>query len=60
MGVLQRLAFIYFIAATLETIFMKPQPYFTVNNFFFILLINLKHSKQHLNIFLTEHAIGHN
>ncbi|VVC42500.1 Hypothetical protein CINCED_3A015091 [Cinara cedri] len=29
MGVLQRLAFIYFIAATLETIFMKPQPYFT-------------------------------
>jgi len=30
MGVLQRLAFIYFIAATLETIFMKPQPYFTV------------------------------
>jgi len=41
MGVLQRLAFIYFIAATLETIFMKPQPYFTVNNLF-ILLINLK------------------
>lgn len=29
MGTLQRLAFIYFIAATLETIFMKPQPYFT-------------------------------
>lgn len=29
-GVLQRLAFVYFIAATLETIFMKPQPYFTV------------------------------
>ncbi|XP_025412388.1 heparan-alpha-glucosaminide N-acetyltransferase isoform X2 [Sipha flava] len=29
MGVLQRLAFIYFIAATLETIFMKSQPYFT-------------------------------
>lgn len=30
LGVLQRLAFVYFIAATLETIFMKPQPYFTV------------------------------
>lgn len=38
-GVLQRLALIYFIAATLETIFMKPQPYFTV--IFSILLINL-------------------
>ncbi|XP_026814068.1 heparan-alpha-glucosaminide N-acetyltransferase isoform X1 [Rhopalosiphum maidis] len=29
LGVLQRLALVYFIAATLETIFMKPQPYFT-------------------------------
>lgn len=31
MGVLQRLALVYFIAATLETVFMKPQPYFTVS-----------------------------
>ncbi|XP_050428211.1 heparan-alpha-glucosaminide N-acetyltransferase isoform X2 [Adelges cooleyi] len=33
MGVLQRLAIIYFIAATLETIFMRPQPYFTNTKF---------------------------
>ncbi|XP_050531798.1 heparan-alpha-glucosaminide N-acetyltransferase [Daktulosphaira vitifoliae] len=33
LGILQRLAIIYFVASSLETIFMKPQPYFTNTKF---------------------------
>jgi heparan-alpha-glucosaminide N-acetyltransferase len=49
LGVLQRLALVYFIAATLETIFMKPQPYFTV--IFLKFLFTRKFKNIYFNIF---------
>lgn len=57
MGALQRLAIIYFIAATLETIFMRPQPYFTV---IYFLLYNYNYEQNYIFIlFLIEHKIRH-
>lgn len=54
LGVLQRLAFVYFIAATLETIFMKPQPYFTV------ICLKLFIYKKIKKIFFLEYKIRRN